>query len=81
MDNIFKKISKIISEKFGVPDEEIHLNSDLTSDLNLTNIEINDLLGLIAKEFNFVIPLENDIENLSKISDLIEIVENYAEVI
>lgn len=81
MDNILNKISKIISEKFGVPGEEININSDLTSDLNLTNIEINDLLGLIAKEFNFVIPQDNDIENLSKINDLIEIVENYAEVI
>ena len=77
MDNL-KTIKKILSEKFGIPDENIEKEAHLLSDLNLSNLEINDLIGIIAHEFKLSFG-ENDTISPQTVSDLLDIIEEYSE--
>ena len=51
MENHVIRLNKIIAEKFGVPEDEITPKSDLASDLNLSNLEITDLISEVSREF------------------------------
>lgn len=77
MDNL-KTIKKILSEKFGIPEENIEKEAHLLSDLNLSNLEINDLVGIIAHEFKLSFG-ENDTISPQTVSDLLDIIEEYSE--
>lgn len=75
----YNKIKSVISEKFGVTDNLITPEAKLTEDLNLSYLEVADLLSLMAKEFNFQIPEDVNLENISTVSDITSIVEQYAD--
>jgi len=75
----YNKIKSVISEKFGVTDNLITPEAKLTEDLNLSYLEVADLLSLMAKEFNFQIPEDVNLENILTVSDITSIVEQYAD--
>jgi len=77
MDNL-KTVKKILSEKFGIPEENIEKDAHLLSDMNLSNLEINDLIGIIAHEFKLTFA-ENDTISPQTVSDLLDIIDEYSE--
>jgi len=79
MTDELDKIKKIISEKFGVSDTEINLNSDLTSDLNLSSLEINDLIAEISNDFNLTLPHDNEIDKIKTVQDVISFIDAYSQ--
>ncbi|KKS98394.1 MAG: hypothetical protein UV73_C0002G0108 [Candidatus Gottesmanbacteria bacterium GW2011_GWA2_43_14] len=77
MDN-YKAVKKILSDKFGVSDENITPEADLTGDLNLANLEINDLMALIAREFKLTFS-DTDTISPQTVNDLLDIIEEFGE--
>lgn len=78
MKENFPKIKKIIAEKFGVSEENITLEADLKTDLNLSDLEINDLVSFLLQEFNLHLN-ENDALEITTVNSLVEFVEEYSK--
>lgn len=81
MQDSFTVIKKILSDEFGVNPEIISMESNLTDDLNLSNIEIIDSLSILSKEFNFQLPDDIDIQHIATVGDLIVFLEQYSDEI
>ena len=79
MENHVIRLNKIIAEKFGVPEDEITPKSDLASDLNLSNLEITDLISEVSREFELHFREGTDIGKIQKVEDLIYLIEAYSE--
>lgn len=76
MDN-FDKIKKFLSERFGVTDTIITQEAELLEDLNLSQIEILDLVTLLSQELHFSLPEE--LPKIETVEDLITLVEQQSE--
>ena len=79
MDEQFQKLKNIIAEKFGVPQHLITAEAELTGDLNLSNLEITDLIALVSEHFELRFQEGHQIEKAHKVSDLINLIEIYSE--
>lgn len=76
MDN-FAKIKKFISERFGVSDTSITQEAKLIEDLNLSQIEILDLVTLLSQELHFSLP--DELPKFETVGDLINLIEQQNE--
>lgn len=81
MHDIFDVIKKILSDEFGVNPELITMESRLSDDLNLSNIEVIDALSILSKEYNFQFPDDLDIHTITSVGDLIIFIEQYSDEI
>lgn len=81
MHDHFAIIKKILSDEFGVNPDLITLESSLVDDLNLSNIELIDALSILSKEYNFQIPDDIDLHNITSVGDLIVFIEQYSDEI
>lgn len=76
---IEQKIYQILTEKFGISESLITTEATLTAELNLSPIEISDLIALITNEFHLRIPEDVDIEQIKNVNDLNNFVEQYSD--
>lgn len=60
--NIEEKVKKIVSERLGVGEEEINLNSHLQDDLNSDPLGLADLVVSLEDEFSVNIPSEESMK-------------------
>lgn len=70
-----KDIIQAIAEHLGLNPEDLDRNALLREDLGLTLLELNDLLSALSQKFNINFDSE-DVEHLSKVEDLISLVED-----
>lgn len=75
MINSLDKLAGIISEKFGVDRVQINQNANLRDDLNLSKIEIIDMIDMLTSKFNISMPEDLNIESLSTVSDVLNLIE------
>lgn len=75
MKNSLDILVGIISEKFGVDGSQINPNANLRDDLNLSKIEIIDLIEMLTSKFNISMPEDLNIESLSTVSDVLNLIE------
>lgn len=71
-----KDILQVIAEHLGVSPEDVEKGALLREDLNLGPIELNDLLGELSLKFNITFE-PSEIEHLSRVEDLIMMVEDH----
>lgn len=64
-----------IAEHLGLNPEDLDRQALLREDLNLGPIELNDLLSEISAKFSVTFQPE-DVENLKKVEDIINLVED-----
>ena len=69
------EILQAIAEHLGLNAEDIDRHALLREELNLGPIELNDLLSDISSKFNITFD-PSDIENLHKVDDLVNLVED-----
>lgn len=69
------EIIKAIAEHLGLNTEDIDRHALLREELNLGPIELNDLLSDISSKFSVTFD-PSDIENLHKVDDLVNLVED-----
>ena len=73
----FSKIKKIIEAKFGVETHEIKHDSYFQDDLNMSELEITELLTDLEEELH--VELIEDKGNIESINDLLEILAEKLE--
>ena len=76
----FNKLQKIIAQYCGIVEDSITLNTKLISDLNLTDIEIMEILTKIANEFNLIIPDDFSFDEEVSVTTLNDFIEGNKEL-
>lgn len=78
IDNL-TKLKEILSEKFGVPDNQITDTAMLRSDLNLSDLEITDFISLCATVFHLKLTDDINLENIKLVGDILILIEETSE--
>ena len=69
------EVMKVVAEHLGLSVEDLERQAYLRDDLNLSPIEINDLLAKLSQKFQISFN-PDEVEGLQKIEDLIVVVED-----
>lgn len=67
---ILEDLKNIIESEFGIDKENIEEDMELDQELNITDLEIDDLIAKLEEKYDIKIP-ENKIPTFFKISDLV----------
>jgi acyl carrier protein len=73
MDNITNKLIKILSNRFKIPENKIHLDSTLDS-LGLDSFDGVEILMVLEEEFNIEIS-EKEFEKARTVKDYITLIK------
>ena len=69
------EVMKVVAEHLGLSVEDLERQAYLRDDLNLSPIEINDLLVKLSQKFQITFD-PDEVEDLQKVEDLIVVVED-----
>ena len=75
---MFEKIRSIISEKLGIDEEEITMESAFIEDLNADSLDIVELIMALEDELEMEIP-DEDVENFKTVGDVVNYVKTHHE--
>lgn len=67
---IFEGIKNIIEKQFGIDGENIEEDMELDQDLNITDLEIEDLIAAIEEKYDIKIP-EEKATSFVKVADIV----------
>lgn len=76
--DISEEVKKIISDQFGLDPEDIEDDSELDSDLGISDLDLEDLIEKLERRFELQIPLE-DHAKFEKVSDIVSYLYENAE--
>ena len=79
MTDYFEDIKKLISNQFGIPEENIEEDSLLDEDLSITDLDLEDLISQIQNKYEVEIPQEI-VSSFKKISDIVSYLYENAEI-
>ncbi|MBE7017440.1 MAG: acyl carrier protein [Ruminococcaceae bacterium] len=71
---IFETIRAIIAEQFGLPAEEITMDTDIFEDLNADSLDLVELSIAIEDEYSLDEMGEDDVKGIRTVSDLVDFV-------
>ncbi|MBQ5565252.1 MAG: acyl carrier protein [Clostridia bacterium] len=74
MHMVFEKIRAILAEQFGVEEDSIKIDTNLTEDLGADSLDFADVVMAIEDEFDVEIP-DEDIESIKTVGDIVEYIE------
>lgn len=69
MVDYFEDLKKIISTQYGIDEETIEEDSKLEADLNISELDMEDLIPVIEQKYQLVIP-EESYANFHQVSDI-----------
>jgi acyl carrier protein len=72
-----KRIKKILEDKFGVEPKDVTADSYFQDDLNLSDLEITELLTELEEELH--VELMEEKENVESVTDLVDILAEKLE--
>ncbi|CAL4326411.1 acyl carrier protein [Buchnera aphidicola] len=75
MNNIEKRIKKIITEKLDIKEEEIFNTASFVNDLGADSLDIVELIMSLEEEFNIEIS-DEEAETINTIQQSIDYVKN-----
>ncbi|HCS87388.1 MAG TPA: acyl carrier protein [Bacteroidales bacterium] len=75
MSEIENKVKAIIVDKLGVPESEVTMDANFSSDLNADSLDTVELIMEFEKEFGLSIP-DEAAEKISTVRDAVEYIEN-----
>lgn len=67
---ILEDLKKNIHKQFGTEEEEIEEDSYFDEDLNITDLELEDLISLLEDKYNIKVDPDK-IQTFKKVSDLV----------
>ena len=76
MENIEKKVKKIISQQLGFSEKEISNKLSLTKDLNADSLDIVELIMAFEEEFNIEI-LDEEAENIHSVQSILDLIKKH----
>lgn len=78
MDKFLQKVITTIIEKTGVEPGEITESSYFEDDLNISEIELMEIIGTLEEEYQIELEDEEK-ENIESVMDLVELIVEKAE--
>lgn len=69
-----EKIKAIISEQFGVPENELTADTVLTDDLDADSLDLIDLAMSLEDSFEVEVP-DEELENFKTIGDIVKYID------
>ena len=72
-EDLIKKIFELISDKLGINEDEISMESDFRKDLSADSLDISELMMNFEDEFSVSVP-ESDMVNLKTVGDVVNYV-------
>ena len=72
-EDLTKKIFELISDKLGINEDEISMESDFRKDLSADSLDISELMMNFEDEFSVSVP-ESDMVNLKTVGDVVNYV-------
>lgn len=76
---IFEKLSKLISEQFGVEADTITMETTFADDLGADSLDIVELSMALEEEFGVEEMEEDDLSGISTVSDLVRYLKGKLE--
>ena len=73
MNEYIQRIIAIIIEKTGIEPEDITEESYFGEDLNIAELELVEILGIVEEEYSIVFE-EGEVDNVKSVMDLVELV-------
>lgn len=73
-EELFRKVSEIISDKLNVPIEDIDEDSHLIEDLGADSLDAFDLVMVFEDEFGIKLE-DEEIEKLLTVKDIVNLLE------
>ena len=73
---IFEKLSKLISEQFGVEADTITMETTFADDLGADSLDIVELSMALEEEFGVSEMGEDEISSISTVGDLVNYLQN-----
>ena len=74
-DKIFSEIKRIIVESADIPEEEINEKSLFMDDLELSSLEVLDLIAHLEEVFQICFS-EKELRKIISIKDLVDYIQN-----
>lgn len=75
---MFEKIRSIISEKLGIDEEEITMESAFIEDLNADSLDIVELIMALEDELDMEIP-DEEAETFVTVADIVKFMKEHGE--
>ena len=69
MVDYLEDIKKIIAKQFGIEEEDIEEDSYLETDLNITDLDLEDLIAKLEDKYQIQIP-QNVYSNFKQVTDI-----------
>ena len=73
---VFEKLAKLVAEQFGVPEDEITMDTDFVNDLNATSIDIVELMLDLEDAFDLDEVGEEDLQGMKTMSDVVDYISD-----
>ena len=75
---MFEKIRSIISEKLGIDEEEITMESAFIEDLNADSLDLFELIMALEDELEMEIP-DEEAETFVTVADIVKFMKEHGE--
>ena len=75
---MFEKIRSIISEKLGIDEEEITMESAFIEDLNADSLDLVELMMALEDELEMEIP-DEEAETFVTVADIVKFMKEHGE--
>jgi acyl carrier protein len=73
---VFEKVKKIISEKFGVDEEQITMETSYKEDLNADSLDMVEIIMALEEEFDIGEISEEAIASIETVGDTVNFISN-----
>lgn len=70
---MFNEVRELIVDRLGIPEEQIHENTDLLYELGADSLTLVSLVGDVEEHFSIIIQ-DEDLANLATVGDLAKLV-------
>ncbi|MCL0028218.1 acyl carrier protein [Peptococcaceae bacterium] len=74
MDDIFKRMQRIIVEQLDIEKDQVTLNSSFVDDLGADSLDIVELVMAMEEEFDMQIP-DEEAERIRTVGDAVKFVQ------
>ncbi len=70
---VFEKVKEIISEQFGVKENDVTMDSSIVDDFGADSLDLVDLAMTIEDAFNIEVP-DEELENIRTVGDIVKLI-------
>ena len=71
---MFEKVKKLLVEELGINPDDVTMDAELSTDLNINSLELADLVITCEEEFNIVID-DEELHNFVTVGDVVKYLE------